>query len=94
MRTIYAFIMMLFLTACVTKPQAKADLPENLLQKCVPLLPVKGYDGATAQAWMTMAALAYNTCAGRQGRLVDAVRVLNPRNISGEKATGTVKSSE
>ena len=94
MRTVYAFIMMLFLTACVTKPQAKADLPENLLQKCVPLLPVKGYDGATAQAWMTMAALAYNTCAGRQGRLVDAVRVLNPRNVSGDKSTGAVKSPE
>ena len=89
-----SFIMMLFLTACVTKPQAKADLPENLLQKCVPLLPVKGYDGATAQAWMTMAALSYNTCAGRQGRLVDAVRALNPRNISGDKSTGAVKSSE
>ena len=94
MRTIYAFIMMLFLTACVTKPQPKADIAENLLQKCVPLMPVKGYDGATAQAWMTMAALSYNTCAGRQGRLVDAVRALNPRNISGDKSTGAVKSSE
>ena len=94
MRTVYAFIMMFFLTACVTKPQAKADISENLLQKCVPLMPVKGYDGATAQAWMTMAALSYNTCAGRQGRLVDAVRVLNPRNVSGDKSTGAVKSPE
>ena len=89
-----AFIMVLFLTACASKPQGQSAISETLLQRCVPLLPVTGYDGKTVQTWMTLAALSYNACMGRQGRLVDAVRLADPRNISGEKPPAAVKPSE
>ena len=89
-----AFIMMLFLTACSTKPEGRGVIPENLLQKCIPLQPIAGYDGKTAQAWMTMAALSYDSCMKRQGRLVDAVRAGNPKGVAGKEPTGAVNAPE
>ena len=94
MRLFVAFIVMLFLTACAAKPQGKSAVPENLLQKCLPLVPVTGYDGKAAQAWMTVAALTYNDCMGRQGRLVDAVRTANPKGVAGEEPTGAINAPE
>ena len=94
MRLLAAFILMLFLTACAVGPSGRATVPENLLQKCVPLMPVTGFDGKTAQAWMTMAALSYDSCMKRQGRLVDAVRAGNPKGVAGKEPTGAVNSSE
>lgn len=94
MRLFAAFIVMLFLTACAAGPSGSATVPENLLQKCVPLMPVTGFDGKTAQAWMTMAALSYDSCMKRQGRLVDAVRAGNPKGVAGKEPTGAVNSPE
>lgn len=94
MRLFAAFIVMLFLIACGATPKGSAAIPETLLQKCVPLMPVTGFDGKTAQAWMTMAALSYDSCMKRQGRLVDAVRAGNPKGVAGKEPTGAVNAPE
>lgn len=67
----------LTLTACAAsqKPSAaRAPLDASLTEPCPPLSPLADGTGATVLRWILDSADAYNDCAGKHRRLVEAVR--------------------